>query len=356
MATVTKRVRHTGMAGMVAAIAVLMAGALPAGAAEIDPTDGSVALEAMLQKEDIPGYRSVQGPENWAEGGSDDPIFVKNGGLSEYFQLWRSMEPISSVFDFRFQFPDAASAEAFLNASEEALGEVRNGGERQDPPVSPVPDTRYYYSDAYLVSYNYLMRHENIVAKVYIGAGMGDITPVEGAAIASAAASRMIVALGGEAPAPTDDPGNDPVSPIEELRSHIPDEMEEGCKRMLFMDPLAEENDAIAGLECRRADGNLLGFTLFETANGMNAYYEALREALLAITDIPEGGSCETGSYDSTWVLGEEEAGRLLCNKAREDSAVIVWSHPASRIVSVIIRDDDDHLAAFNLWVYAGPR
>ena len=360
MATVRKRVRHAGTAGMVAAVSVLIAGALPVGAAQIDPTDESVAVESMLQTEDVPGYRSVQGPENWADGDNDDPIFVKNGGLSEYFQLWRLMEPMSSVFDFRFQFPDAESAKAFLDASEASLGEVRNGAERQEPPVSPLPDTRYYYSDAYLVSYNYLMRHENIVAKVYIGGGTGEITPEDGAAIARAAASRMITALGGEAPAPSDgpdpSPGVDPMSPLEELRSHIPDDVEADCQRALFMDPQAVENGARVSLECDRDDESALMFTLFDSAEGMDAMYDVLREASIKVKPLPEGGDCREGSYDGAWFLDDQEAGRLFCNAGAEDSAVLAWSHPASRILSAMIRIDGDHAAAFDQWAVAGPR
>jgi hypothetical protein len=360
MATVTKRVRHAGTAGMVAAAAVLMAGAQPAGAVEIDPTDVSVALESMLQADDVANRRSVQGPENWAEDGSDDPIFVKNGGISEWFQLWRSIEPMSSVFDFRFQFPDAESAKAFLDASETSLGEVRNGGERQEPPVNPVSDTRYYFSDTFLVSHNYLMRHENIVAKVYISGVGGELTPDDGARIASAAAGRMITALGGEAPAPSNDPdpspGDDPVSPIDELRSHIPDDVEADCHRALFMDPQAVDNGARVSLECGRDEQTALMFTLFDSAEGMDSMYDILREASIKVKPFSDGGSCQEGSYDGAWFLDDQEAGRLFCNEGMESSAVLVWSHPASRILSALIRVDGDHAAAFDQWTVAGPR
>jgi hypothetical protein len=341
-----------------AAVALLMAGALPASAADIDPTEESVGLEAMLQTADLTGYRSVQGPENWADGDNDDPIFVKNGGVSEWFQLWRSTDPMGSVFDFRFQFPDAGSAKAFLDASETSLGEVRNGGERQDPPVSPVPDTRYYYSDAFLVSYNYLMRHENIVAKVYIGGG--ETTAEDGARIASAAASRIITALGGEAPTPSDgldpSPGVDPVSPIDELRSHVPDDVEADCHRALFMDPQAVDNGARVSLECDRDDESALLFTLFDSAEGMDAMYDILREASIKVKPFTDGGACQEGSYDGSWTLDDQEAGRLFCNEGVESSAVLVWSHPATRILSALIRIDGDHAAAFDQWTVAGPR
>jgi hypothetical protein len=221
-----------------------------------------------------------------------------------------------------------------------------------------VPDTRYYYSNAFLESFNYLMRHENIVAKVYIGGG--ETSAEDGARIASAAAGRMITALGGEAPAPSDgpdpSPGDDPVSPIDELRSHIPDEVEVDCHRALFMDPQSVDNGARVSLECNRADESALMFTLFDSAEGMDAMYDILREASIELKPFAEGGACQDGSYDGSWFLDDQEAGRLFCNEGAEDSAILVWSHPASRILSALIRVDGDHATAFDQWTVAGPR
>ena len=75
------------------------------------------------------------------------------------------------------------------------------GAQPAAAPVTPVADTRYYTFSSNLftpvVGFNYLMRHENIVAKVYVAGSEGEVTEQEAARIAQIAGDRMIAALNG---------------------------------------------------------------------------------------------------------------------------------------------------------------
>lgn len=101
--------------------------------------------------------------------------FTEHGGPRETSQTLAAEDPIRAVYDFRYQFPDAAFAKAFLDAAETELGEVWSGAERQSLPSSerPVPDTRLYrfedtLFDMGIVALDYLMRLDTLVAKVFI--------------------------------------------------------------------------------------------------------------------------------------------------------------------------------------------
>jgi hypothetical protein len=137
----------------------------------------------------------------------DLPGWAENGGIRELSHTLA--DDAITVYDFRWQFPDAASATAFLDAAEVDLSEVSIGSIPAAAPVIPVGDTRYYtfrydlFGVGVTLGFNYLMRHENIVAKVYVAGGEGDVTEEDGARIAQIAGERIIAALSGQGPAPT---------------------------------------------------------------------------------------------------------------------------------------------------------
>ena len=139
-------------------------------------------------------------------GTADDlPGFTENGGLREVRQTI-SEEPLT-VFDFRWQFPDAASATAFLDASEETLSESSSGAVEATAPLGLAEDVRYYEYELDLlgfssVNFNYLMRQGSLVAKVFVQGVGEETTPEDGLRIATSAAARMTEALAG-APAPS---------------------------------------------------------------------------------------------------------------------------------------------------------
>lgn len=139
-------------------------------------------------------------------GTADDlPGFTENGGLREVRQTL-SAEPLT-VFDFRWQFPDAASAAAFLDASEETLSESSSGAVEATAPVGLADDVRYYEYELDIVvlrsvNFNYLMRQGSLVAKVFVQGVAEETTPEDGLRIATSAVARMTEALAG-APAPS---------------------------------------------------------------------------------------------------------------------------------------------------------
>lgn len=341
------RLRHGLLLSVPLALGI---GALPAAAGQPDATDESVAIDAMLVADDVPWQGDPSGVTLETDPSVIDlPGYVENGGLRQVAQQWFSDETFAIVFDFRFQFPDAASAGAFLDASEEVLGEVASGAESQVPPVSPLEDTRYYrYEDKVLgtstVGHNFLMRHENLVAKVYVsGAEMSEDVA---SGIAQAAAGRMKGAVGddpGESPVPS---GSDDVS-IDQLLTHVPSGIRASCEP-------ESPSVGVVSVSCSQSDELIVGYTLFESIEAMDEWFDLTRLLVQANGADTAGDDCSTGPYDGTWTLGSEEAGRLLCFDADTNRA-IVWSHPASLTVSRIDHSGGDKAAAWDLWLAAGP-
>ena len=93
---------------------------------------------------------------------------------------------------------------------------------------------------------------------------------------------------------------------------------------------------------------------LFESVEAMDAAYDTARDFVRLFGTFSTASTCEAGGYDGTWSLAEVEAGRLLCH-ALQDEAWIVWSHPGTRILSIIRQAGADHAAAWELWLQAGP-
>lgn len=160
----------------------------------LDPTSEAAATASMLQPADVSTAAETSGigPDEDV----DLPGWTENGGLRALSQTLS--DDAITVFDFRWQFPDAVSAAAFLDAAEADLSEVSIGSVLATAPVSPVADTRYYTFSSNLftavVGFNYLMRHENIVAKVYVSGPEGEVTDQDAARIAQIAGERMIAA------------------------------------------------------------------------------------------------------------------------------------------------------------------
>jgi hypothetical protein len=316
---------------------VALAGALtamPAVVAGSNPTSESVLRESLLQAGDLPWSASSDGVNVVAT--DDIPPFAANGGLLELSQVWSSMEPYSTVFDFRFQFPDAASALAFLDAAEQQLSEVGIGAKPQDPISSPVPDTRFYYYEGLDVGYNFLMRHENLVAKVYVSTLRDQIDASDASLIAGSAANRMVNAIGGT-PA------------VDELLSHVPSAIRGTCAPSR---PVFTESGELAELECPQSEALSVSFSLFDTADSMDRRYDVAHDLASVMYDT-SAQDCSAGSYDGIWRLGDEEAGRLMCYDS--GISVIIWSHPDTRIYAVINDTGRDAGAAYDLWLAAGP-
>jgi hypothetical protein len=383
--------RHLGALGLLLVFFIAVPSGVALAAADVDLTAEDVAIAAMLQAGDV--HRSATSQGLRVVGADDVPGFTANGGLREVRQTWNAEGPASIVFDFRWQFPDADSAAAFLDDAEEMLSEVSTGAKRQSLPrrQRPLPDTRLYTFEDTLfgtgtVGFNYLMRHENLVAKVYVSGQEDELSQGRATAIAKAAAERMSAALEGapapsfeiiepspspspgvaetsppdESPSPSPgvvgSPGTSPVpgEAVDELLSHVPVAVRESCGRDTSTDQEPAENGQLARVTCAPSEGSTVTFVLFESVEAMDAAYETAREYARIFGSFTTAGTCEGGGYDAAWRLGEVEAGRLLCHQLQGE-AWIVWSHPDTRILSMIRQAGTDHAAAWGVWLIAGP-
>jgi hypothetical protein len=230
-----------------------------------------------------------------------------------------------------------------------------------------LPGTRFYtYEDRILgtgtVGYNFLMAHGNLVAKVYVGGTGETLTQAQATTIAEAAAARMVAATGGVAPTSTAGPPSpaasaspaDREAALAELLSHVPAAVSETCVEVTDESGPASDAGEVAEVRCAISDGAVLTFVLYGTEEAMAAAYETAREYARIFGSFSTGADCATGSQDGTWTVGGAEAGLLLCHQL-EGAASIVWSHPATRILSIIRQPALDHAAAWDLWLIAGP-
>jgi hypothetical protein len=343
--------RAAAFVGALAA-AALSGSALPATAATPDPLDPDTLVASMLQQEDVAAYASNGGVR---EIGTDDvPAFAAHDGIRELTQTWYDRERMSIVYDFRFQFPDAASAGAFLDDAEDGLGETHNGSVREEPPVSLLPDTRYFvYHDVALGTgtdgYAFLMHHGNIAAKVWVSGVDGNVTPADAGVIALAAAARMQQALGDEAGPDPSQPGGD--AALAELMSHIPEALVGYCE--VDGDAPDAEAGELARLVCFPSSDASVLFILHDSEASLDAAFD-VASMVAGIVGWEPADDCEAGGYEGTWTLGGETAGRLLC-AGLMGTATITWSHPASRILATIRQADGDPAAAWDVWLGAGP-
>ena len=139
-----------------------------------------------------------------------------------------------------------------------------------------------------------------------------------------------------------------------ELRGHVPESVRDACAEPTDASGPASDVGEIAELRCVMADGAVLTFVLYQSVEAMETAFDTAREYARIFGSFTTGTDCASGTYDGTWTLRGAEAGRLLCH-ALEGSASIVWSHPESRILSIIRQPDGDHAAAWELWLIAGP-
>jgi pimeloyl-ACP methyl ester carboxylesterase len=173
---------------------------------------------ALLIAEDVPDGLASDGPTHDPQFDFDIADFEANGGLDAVDQIWTVPEvttdtAIAVVFDFRFLFPDEASAAAYLDAAEPVLSESSTGLALRSDGVHVGDDTRHYagtlaQGDLTIMSENILFRTGPVVAKAYI---TGFDVPFDAAAaIATAAGERTRAWLDAAAPGTSPAPGASP--------------------------------------------------------------------------------------------------------------------------------------------------
>jgi hypothetical protein len=309
----------------------------------IDPAAESVAQASMLRALDLPWPAD---PSGVSYATSDDlPGYAEHGGLRVASQQWASFDTYLVVQDTRWQFPDASSSRAFLDEAEQDLGETTGGARALDPPVVPLPDTRYFVRSGFGEVHTFLLHHGNLVGKVRVDAtpaGARDIA----SGLASAAATRMVAALGGP-PAPSDppDPTPDPAATAE-LLTRIPTGIAQSCEAR------ASKDGVLAHVACSPSTTATVEYTLFDSALAVKSSVVWTATFAREFGSMSDAGTCLAGGYDGQWPEAGPPQGQLICYE-HDGMAVIVWSDDAARIVGLLEARDADHETAYELWLEA---
>ncbi len=185
-------------------VAVVAAGLLVTLVPETAPSGGDTGsadlATALLVAEDLPAdMMSAAGVTHEPAFDIDQTSYESNGGLDTVAQTWQASDvaardPVVIVFDFRFLFPSADDAQAYLDAAEPILSESATGITLQ-PETPTVGEVLHNYAGSISQGgvtvdvQNFLFRTGPVVAKVYIG-GFGT-TLDDALPIAQAAAERI---------------------------------------------------------------------------------------------------------------------------------------------------------------------
>lgn len=161
-------------------------------------TSEQALLASMLETSDVDPTATTSGVDVTTTA-DDLPGFAASGGLRRAAQVFDT-ESFVTIYDFRYQFSSADDAAAFLETEADNLGEVDGGAESVEPPTVLGDDTRYYVGHISFIieqdSYNYLIRVNNVVAKVWVGGDPDVVSEDQAADIAQAAADKMTAAFG----------------------------------------------------------------------------------------------------------------------------------------------------------------
>lgn len=115
---------------------------------------------------------------------------------------------------------------------------------------------------------------------------------------------------------------------------------------------LGPEPGEIASVDCDPDGdgGDFASYSLFATAESMNAFYD---QQLLGMRNLGalDGPGCPEGPGEAAW-----EHGRRFCYQPFGDDANMRWTHDALFIVANAINDDGDWAALETFFAAAGPQ
>lgn len=305
----------------------------PAAPVVVDPWSEAAVLASLLQPVDVPRDLVPEAIE--VEPSTEAPGWVEHAGLRVVTRNWGGRGAISSLFDFRYQFPTALAAQGFLDEAHAALSE--EGAGLEDVQGETLGDASYRYAGTISFggiqtnNYNYLVRVQNIVAKVFIGGGSELDLPTADA-IAARIPARLRTALkGGIAPSPTSD-GSFPSDLEAAILRHIPEGLRPSCDAVEEIYPT--ELDSV---RCTPSSGPKIDYTAFSNSLDMRQAYEGDLESA---DPVPTGsGQCALGNYESTYTVNGEPAGRILCTsyvsaRTGETHRVIEWTNEEFNILA----------------------
>ncbi len=180
----------------VAATPVSTPAQTPVASFSFDPlSEEALLLSMLVPADDVDPLAETSGVDVGTEA-DDLPAFAEQGGLRRAAQTI-GVGTDYTVFDFRYQFPTADAAAAFLDAEADNLGETHAGAVETELPIQLGDDTRFYtsHTEIFVIqdSFNYLIRVENVVAKVWVGGDPDFIDAEKSLAIATDAWGRMTI-------------------------------------------------------------------------------------------------------------------------------------------------------------------
>jgi hypothetical protein len=335
----------------------------PPGSA-VDPTTAQVLLDSLLDPRSVDSTATSTGPK--VETATDVAAFADNGGLRVGSQTISFGD--NTVFDIRYQFPDAASAGAFLDAAEPELSETSNGLASATPPVTIGDDTRYYAGEIHVGSvttenFNYLGRAGNLAVKLFVAGPSDEITEDYAAIIAGLADGQISAALGTTAegspepgetgsPSPTETAAESPAASLDAVLAHVPESVRGSCQES---SPDHPESGLLVEVTCEPAAANMtVKYDLYDSKRAMDDAYDTLHAGADALGADYSKHSCRKGSYDGTYTIDKKPAGRLTCYDEL-GSSLVIWTHTPTSILSIINNQDGDVTAAYQLWLDAGP-
>jgi len=334
----------------------------PAGSG--DPTTAQVLLGSLLDPTSVDSTATTTGPR--VDTTTDVAAFAANGGLRVASQTISFGD--NTVFDIRYQFPDARSADAFLDAAEPELSETSNGLASATPPVTIGDDTRYYAGEIHVGSvttenFNYLARSGNLAVKLFVAGPSDEITEDYASIIAGLADGQISEALGRvaeatpgpdetETPAPTETAAGSPAASVDEVLAHVPTSIRGSCRQS---SPDHPASGLRVEVTCEPAAANVtLKYDLYDSNDAMDAAYDTLHAGADALGADYSEDNCRKGSYDGTYTIDKKPAGRLTCYDEL-GSSLVIWTHTPTSILSIINDQDGDADAAHQLWLDAGP-
>jgi hypothetical protein len=299
----------------------------------VDPWSEAAVLATLLHASDVPKDLS---PDDVRVLTTDEtPGWVEHAGLRVAKRNWGGRGAVSSLFDLRFQFPSAQAAQGFLEDAREALSE--EGAGLQYIAGSPLGDSSYRYSGTISFggiqtnNYNYLVRVENIVAKVFVGGGP-ELDLLTADAIAERVPARMRAALkGGIAASPSASTGF-PSEAEAALLAHIPENLHMGCGPVEEIYP----NES-ATVRCKPFNGPNIDYTAFSNGLDMTEAYQGDVDS--ADPAPTANGQCALGNYEWTYTVNGAPAGRILCTsyispRTNQTFRVIEWTNDELNILA----------------------
>lgn len=317
------------------------------------PTSRALLVDTLLDARDVPDDLEPGELES-SEQVADD-AFAANNGLRVIRIVWQGSGdgPITTIYDYRYQFPNEDDAATFLDEARDFLAETSEGMElTTEFDVDELGELGFLYTGEVEglegFQYNYLLRVGNIVAKVWVTVPSTQDPDVP-LGVAQSAAETLRAVL--QIEAPTADFPNANEARILEF---VPEPIRDSCHA-------AEEiyRDEIDTVRC---DGSTehppIDYSLFRTRSAMNGAFD--RDLAREETEPTDEGSCAEGNYLAEYTIEGEPGGRILCTIYTDtddrEYKVIEWTNENINILTYMSSATRDWDNLIEFWTdEAGP-